>query len=274
MIRFSLICCAVVMFAWAILPFAEVQGEEETAPPITLQYAHAHNDYQHPRPLQGALELGFCSVEADVFLQDGELLVGHERKDLRPERTLDRLYLAPLSERVRERQGHVQNAQDRFFLLIDIKSEGPATYEAIHSRLAAYSQLFSSFEGGVWTPGAITVVISGNVPHEMILNQSLRYAGIDGRPNDLKSPVPVHAMPWISANWKTLFQWRGEGLMPPEEKRKLRQYVKDAHSTGRLVRFWSTPESTVLWKEFLDQGVDLIGTDDLQKLKAFDKASR
>lgn len=37
-----------------------------------IMIAQAHNDYYHPRPLRDALELGFASVEADVFLVDGE----------------------------------------------------------------------------------------------------------------------------------------------------------------------------------------------------------
>ncbi|HEY3560402.1 MAG TPA: glycerophosphodiester phosphodiesterase family protein, partial [Kribbella sp.] len=38
-----------------------------------LPSAHAHNDYDHRRPLQDALDRGFNSVEADVWLVDGEL---------------------------------------------------------------------------------------------------------------------------------------------------------------------------------------------------------
>ncbi|MES2792930.1 MAG: phosphatidylinositol-specific phospholipase C/glycerophosphodiester phosphodiesterase family protein [Planctomycetota bacterium] len=262
----------IIMLAGATFSPLLVRGEDDAKPsPIAQRYAHAHNDYQHPRPLFDALDRGFCSVEADVFLQDGELLIGHERQELRAERTLDRLYLAPLGERARMRDGHIQDASSHFYLLIDIKSDGKSTYAAIHSRLAAYPHLFSSLENGVWTPRAITVVISGNVPSEMILQQTLRYAGIDGRPTDLQNSAPPHAMPWISANWKTLFRWRGAGPIPAAEKDKLRQYVQDAHAKGRLVRFWGTPENTVLWEEFRAQGVDLIGTDELQKLQEFCK---
>lgn len=32
-----------------------------------LDRAHAHNDYEHARPLIDALERGFGSVEADVY---------------------------------------------------------------------------------------------------------------------------------------------------------------------------------------------------------------
>lgn len=56
-----------------------------------LPQAHAHNDYEHDRPLQDALSHGFSSVEADVWLVDGELLVAHDREDVDPSRTLESL---------------------------------------------------------------------------------------------------------------------------------------------------------------------------------------
>ncbi|MGI9240008.1 MAG: hypothetical protein ACR2RV_04365, partial [Verrucomicrobiales bacterium] len=72
-----------------------------------LQQAHAHNDYEHERPLHDALEHGFCGVEADIYLVGGELLVAHDRKDLKPERTLQALYLDPLQKRVEANGGQV-----------------------------------------------------------------------------------------------------------------------------------------------------------------------
>ena len=40
---------------------------------IPLSLAHAHNDYEHERPLYDAIAHGFNSVEADVFLVDDDL---------------------------------------------------------------------------------------------------------------------------------------------------------------------------------------------------------
>ena len=62
---------------------------------VPLTRAHAHNDYEHARPLAEALERGFCSVEADVWLVAGKLLVAHDLKDAKPQRTLESLYLDP-----------------------------------------------------------------------------------------------------------------------------------------------------------------------------------
>src|SRR5687767_16008437 len=70
----------------------------QTRPVIPLVQAHAHNDYEHSRPLLDALAQGFCSIEADVHWVAGRLLVARDRKDTKPERTLERLYLEPLRQ--------------------------------------------------------------------------------------------------------------------------------------------------------------------------------
>ena len=97
-----------------------------------LPQAHAHNDYEHERPLLDALDHGFTSVEADIYLVDGQLLVGHDPEDLTPERTLQSLYLEPLRKRVLANGGNVYPSGKRsgkpteFQLLIDIKTNGVA----------------------------------------------------------------------------------------------------------------------------------------------------
>src|SRR5262249_42610194 len=154
-----------------------------------LRHAHAHNDYEHKRPLFDALDQGFCSVEADVFLTDGRLLVGHERKDLRPERTLESLYLDPLRESARANGGRVYPGGPTVFLLIDVKTEAGPTYAALDRVLAGYADLLSVVRDGKFEAKAVTAVVSGNCAREAITAQAVRYAAIDGRPPDLDSPA-------------------------------------------------------------------------------------
>ncbi|HWL09506.1 MAG TPA: phosphatidylinositol-specific phospholipase C/glycerophosphodiester phosphodiesterase family protein [Planctomicrobium sp.] len=232
---------------------------------------HSHNDYLRPHPLVDALEQGFQSVEADVFLLDGKLLVGHFLADaLWRRKTLQELYLQPLRERIQNKNGFVHDQQKPFFLLIEIKSDATTTYEVIHSRLEEYADILSCRNGETWTPGAVTVVITGRVPRSRILQQTICYAGIDGSPSDRYSKFPPHVMPWISERWGFLFQWNGEGEMPESEKSKLADYLSEIHSHGRSARFWGTPEKEKVWQELVNQGVDLLGTDRLSKLKVFD----
>src|SRR5215208_6777085 len=166
-----------------------------------LPNAHAHNDYEHKRPLFDALDHGFTSVEADVFLVDGNLLVGHDREALKPERTLDSLYLAPLADRVKQNSGHVYSKPAPFFLLIDIKDDPGKTYRELEKLLANYVDMLTTVEAGKVRPGAVTVVLTGNRPQIDRHDSRFRYAALDGRVTDLKSQSPAHLMPMISDNW-------------------------------------------------------------------------
>jgi glycerophosphoryl diester phosphodiesterase family protein len=256
----------------AALAFAAA-GEEKR--PVKPQpQAHAHNDYEHPRPLLDALDHGFCSVEADVYLVGEELQVGHTRRDLRPGRNLEKLYLAPLRERVRANGGRVYRDGPTVYLLIDVKTEARPTYAALDKVLARYRDILSETRDGKFEKRAVTVVVSGNRDIDTIAGQKVRYAGFDGRPAGLDSDLPAHLMPWISANWTLVFRWRGDGPMPEAERKKLRDYVAKAHRHGRLVRFWATPEKPGVWRELLDAGVDLINTDKLAELERFLLARR
>jgi hypothetical protein len=92
---------------------------------------------------------------------------------------------------------------------------------------------------------------------------------VDGGLSDLESSLRADEMPLLSDAWAKHFQWRGSGPIPAEEAQKLRDIVIKAHSTGRMVRFWATPETVPLWRELRAAEVDLIGTDQLDRLEEF-----
>ena len=234
-----------------------------------LHNAHAHNDYWHERPLADALDRGFTSVEADIFVVDGKLLVGHARGELKPEHTLESLYLEPLARRAKENGGRVHQGGERFILLVDIKSDAQAALAPVSEALSKYAGMLTVVDNGEVKQGAVTIVFSGNRPIAEMESATPRYAGIDGRLSDLDSNRPSHLMPMISDNWTSHFTWRGDGEMPAEERRKLKKIVDKVHGAGRIVRFWGTPEKEAVWRELRSAGVDLIGTDQLDRLATF-----
>jgi hypothetical protein len=259
------ILCAVACGPWS---FAD-DGLASDKPSARQTLGHAHNDYLHKKPLFDAIEHGMISIEADVFPVDGDLLVAHTFLELSKERTLERLYLKPLSELIHRNGGSVYGDGKPVTLLVDIKTKGKEAYEILTRQLASYSEILSQTVGDVHTPRAITVIISGDRPVEEIKASQPRFAGIDGRLSDLDSQVSPTLMPLISDNWGNHFQYRGKGEMSDEEKRKLAEIVTKVHARGRRLRFWATPESPALWRVLRDAGVDLIGTDDLKMLKDF-----
>lgn len=239
------------------------------AEPTPLRNAHAHNDYYHTRPLFDALDQGFASVEADVFLVDDQLLVGHYQWELNSKRTLESLYLDPLKERIEANGGSVCAKPGRFVLLVDVKTDAKETYAVLEKVLAKYDDILSTTHDGKHEAKAVTVIISGNRAQKDIAESEPRYAGVDGRVSDLNSDAPADLLPLISDNWNNHFQWKGEGEMPADQKAKLNELVEKAHAKGRLVRFWATPEHPKVWGELDGAGVDLIGTDLLERLASF-----
>ncbi len=252
-----------------LLSVAQCVSAQTVASEQPLLKAHAHNDYLHERPLLDALKHGFCSVEADVFLVDGKLLVAHSFLEIRPDRTLEKLYLQPLHERVRQHNGHVYPNETPFTLLIDIKNNGMETYKALSKLLQKYNDVFSHNANGQRQERAATAIISGDRPIKLINADESRIAGIDGRVADIDSDVPVLQMPLISDNWRKHFRWDGKGEIPADEARKLKEIVRKVHAKGRRLRFWATPDTPSAWKVLNEANVDLINTDNLPGLAEF-----
>jgi len=263
---------------WALIPFVVLAAGTlaSAGPAVTpLARAHAHNDYEHRRPLLDALERGFTSVEADIWLVGGDLLVAHDLSAARPERTLRALYLDPLRRIVQQNGGRVYAAYGYAFqLLIDIKSDAAATYRVLHEQLRGYEQMLTVFTETTTRAGAILVVISGNRPRALMQRQAVRYTGYDGRLADLGTLAASTFMPLVSDNWLIHFRWTGEGPIPEDERGRLQSIVQRAHARGQRVRFWGTPDAPgaateAVWLELLRAGVDYINTDHLDALRMF-----
>jgi hypothetical protein len=253
----------------AILFFGFALAAPGFCAPTPLRSAHAHNDYEHKRPLLDALDHGFCSFEADIHLVNGELLVAHDRLQIRTNRTLQSLYLDPLRERIRTNGGRVYPAGAECTLLIDLKSDWPTTYPVLRKVLEKYSDILSTFREGRKETNAVLAIITGTRSKEMFAGESVRYAAYDGTLADLDSGDPPNLVPWISSNWTDTFRWRGSAAFPESEKDKLRSIVRKAHEKGRRVRFWNTPDMPGFWRELVGNEVDLINTDDLPGLEKF-----
>jgi glycerophosphoryl diester phosphodiesterase len=230
--------------------------------PTPLIQAHSHNDYTHPRPLAEALECGFGSVEADVVLVDGQLLIAHKREEVTPGRTLESLYLEPLRKRIATHGARVYRNGPPLTLLVDFKSDADPTYAALKRRLRKYRDLLDN--------GALRIVLTGNRPPPAALaNESAPHIHIDGVLAESDGDWSLDLMPQINVQWTKQFQWRGPGAMTSLERTKLRELVKHVHAKGRQIRFWEAPDQPRAWRELLDAGVDLINTDDVRGLRNF-----
>ena len=242
---------------------------------VPLPNAHAHNDYEHPRPLIDALENGFISVEADVFLIDGVFYVYHDLPAiLDQKRTLEHLYLKPLKKIIEKNDGYVYPGyEDFFYLMIDIKSEALPAYQQLKGLLGKYRSFISTVrQGEEEKTKPVKVFLSGSIsggPHENIIREDMLLAAVDGRPDDLGKGIAARVMPVVSDHYRKFLSWNGKGVVNEKEKKKLQAFVNQAHTEGKKVRLWGAPDIPKVWAFLLDNGVDLINTDKLAGLREY-----
>lgn len=217
----------------------------------------SHNDYLQPEPFHSASKLGVGYVEADVFLRDGRLMVAHTADEIRAEKTLRELYFNPVKEKITAKNRQL----DHLTLMIDLKTEGISTLNAIVSELNVYKPLTSSKK--------ITIAISGNVPDTSQWKLFPDYITFDGRPDKKYSPRHLKRVSFISNNFRIYSQWDGEGVIPAADELKLKAVIASVHAQGKKIRFWAAPDVPNAWKKLLQLEVDILGTDRIQEVAAF-----
>ncbi|MGV3588385.1 MAG: hypothetical protein ACO1OF_15380 [Adhaeribacter sp.] len=257
-------------FLGALLLLAQVTVGQQKQLPLAkpLEQGHSHNDYWRSRPLLDALALGFKSVEADVFLVDNALLVGHSKNELQPAKTLEAMYLKPIQE-IMQANKKIYRQPGVLYLYIDFKSEGKATYNQLTPVLNKYKHLLVSPQQQ--QKGTVKVILTGNYFAEQVLADKQRLVFLDGKVEQLPQKLNSNEYPVVSGNWAKFFKWQGEGAMSPGEAQQLAEWARIGQQNGQQIRFWNMPEKSqaqinVIWQELLKYPAILIGTDHLDWL--------
>ena len=235
-----------------------------------LNRAYLEDDYAQREPLKYALKYKFRSIEVDVHLVDGELLISNKHPSPRHKNTLEQLYLLPLKLIVEQNNGFVYpNYQEPFYLILDIKSEAGTTFGVLSQMLLKYQNILQKVENGKLIPGPIAILLSGNRPIPHLWNENKRLMAVLGKPEDMEVDYPNHFMPIISANFKTYATWNGNGKIANHESNWLKRFCNKVHGEGRMVHFFSYPERSIVWNKLLECGVDFINTQKPKKLARF-----
>jgi len=237
-----------------------------------LPHAHSHNDYERKKPLKDALKHGFTSIEADVLYIYGKLVVGHNMPDRRYHglKSLSRQYLRPLYRRWKKNDGEIYPGyQGDFYLWIDIKFESERTYKRLREVLIHFKEMLNYYENGKFHKGKVTVILSGDRPFELLLNDTLQLMTLDGRPSDLEKNYPSELMPFISERADKVSGTTNPDDVNEEVLNKVKKHIDACHAQGKKTRLWATPENEKIWDLLLQLEIDLINTDKLTKLQRF-----
>lgn len=259
---------------------------------------HSHNDYWRPVPFYSALSVGAISIEADVWLYNGTLHVGHEQSALTSARTFDSLYIQPILS-VLEKQNPNSSfvttnptkngvfdtsSGQTLYLFVDLKTDGPTTFPYVVEALQPLRDAgyLTTFNGSSVATGPVTVIGTGNTPLDQV-------QGVSPRDYFYDAPIPTLATtfsnitsdvsPIASTDFAVQFPdvLSNDGLTD-EQLVLLKEQVDVAHGKGIKVRYWDLPgwpigTRNAVWRSLWDNGVDLLNVDDLEGVANFWEAS-
>jgi alkaline phosphatase len=249
-----------ILLSFSLLVFAlQLSGQQ----PLR---AHSHNDYSNVIPFWIAYYNHFSSIEADIWIVNNDLFVAHDKQAIKPERTLDALYLQPLVNLVRYNGGKPwYDYPSGLELLIDLKTEGVPTLDLLAKKLKEYPDVFDPSVN----PDAVRIVISGNRPSPSEYSNYPSFIFFDGIIGQKYTDDQLARIPLFSENLRTLIKWDGKSVISEDERKKLVSVIDSIHKLNKKVRFWNAPDNPDAWKTLLNAGVDYVNTDHINQLAAF-----
>ena len=161
---------------------------------------HSHNDYWRPVPLFDAVRWGCTGVEADVWMYENELYVGSNTASLDRDRTFQKLYVDPLLKLLDQRSSATpyttpavrgvfdMKPEQTLVLLIDFKTSGSEIFKVVQQQLQPLREknYLSYWNGDKFVSQAVTVVGTGSIPFETVLNETNH--------RDIFLDAPLHAL--------------------------------------------------------------------------------
>jgi hypothetical protein len=260
---------------------------------ILTRHIHSHNDYWRTAPVYSALSVGAVSIESDIWLNHGELYVGHELSALTPARTLQSLYIEPLVQILELRNPATVLSRDTnltingifdtassqtLYLWIDIKTDGESTWPVVANALQPLRErgLLSYVHNSMFMQRPVTVIGTGNAPLLAYLDISddrdfFFDVDIDNLQDAPFDKLTNLTTPIASGQYGRLFETnvRDRAGLKGEKLDLLRKQIETAHNMGIGVRYWDTPGWPIatrnsIWRQLWDEGVDLINVDALE----------
>ncbi|MBC7407102.1 MAG: hypothetical protein H7339_01820 [Arcicella sp.] len=229
---------------------------------LSAQLIHSHNDYEQKQPFFAAYNLGFNSIEADLYIKDNELYVAHDWDKIMPENTFKHLYLEPLLAKIKDNKGFPYPNKKPLQLLLDLKKDGKEILKLLNSQMSDYKKDLRH----------VTISISGDMPPPDEFQNFDEIFHFDGRQELIYSENAFKRVSLVSASFMDFGKyWTGKTPLSDEVFQKINAFVEANHAKGKKVRIWATPNTTLGFETLKKLKVDFIGTDDLELLAKFRK---
>lgn len=229
----------------------------------TLANAHSHNDFEQQHPFYQAYQERFGSIEADIFLFNKAILVGHDSSQLTPTRNLENLYLQPMAESIKRNGGSIyKDSSRRLQFLIDLKTDGLITLPVLISVLEKYPSIIRN--------RTIQIVISGSRPADSLFHRYPSYIWFDGKLGQTYSAKALSRIAMLSESFSKFSKWKEAAQpFPEEDRQKIQRAVTQAHGLHKTVRLWAMPDHQKGWEEMMKLDLDFLNTDRIADLADF-----
>lgn len=210
---------------------------------------HSHNDYTRNIPVFSAFSAGCAAIEADVFLSNGDVIIGHVFPT--PGRTLRVQYTDPLRAILDHNNGgkpgdngiYKSSPKQSITLLVDFKTSDAGTLDAVVKALQPLrdGNYLSRVVDGKFVERQVTVVASGNSDFDRINrgdgvpNRDVFY---DAKLDQWDPKYNTLNSQYASANFKNAVgNPSSAGAFTNAQKQKVREQVRNAHNAGLKVRY-------------------------------------
>lgn len=253
---------------------------------------HSHNDYWRDIPFYTALSVGCVSIEADVWLYNNTLLVGHEQSALTPDRTFDNLYIQPLLntlQRENPKSAYVTSQTKNgvydtssgqiLYLFVDLKTNGTTTFPVVVQALQPLRDAgyLTTYNGTAITPGPVTVIGTGNTPLDQVQPVKNRDYFFDANLallNSSQSNITAEVSPIASTQFSLYIGAINGTTFNDSQLATISSHLAVAKSKGIVGRYWDTPAwptstRNAVWTTLLKAGVGLINADDVVEAAGF-----
>ncbi len=231
---------------------------------LSAQISHSHNDYEQKLPFDSAYNLGFDSIEADLYVKDGEIFVAHDYDKIKTERTFRNLYLNPLLSKIKANNGYPYTNKKHLTIMLDLKKEGRDIIKALSEQLKPYKSELKN----------VKIVLSGDMPTPTEFKNYDKMFFFDGRKDFVYTKSEFRRVAFVSASFLDFGKyWAGKNPISNETFQKIDLFVQEMHIKGKMVRLWGTPNTILGFETLQKLNVDIIGTDDLELLSNYLKIS-
>lgn len=244
--------------------FLTVRPISSNAQPVhyTVANTHSHNDYEQAAPFWAAWQQRFGSIEADIWLVGGKVLIGHDTNEIKSGRTLEEYYVKPLQACIERNHGYPYSDTTRHLqILIDVKADSVATLAAMIALLDKYPALEHC--------PSLKWVISGNRPAPALYTSYPPFIAFDGILHGQYTPSELTRIAMMSDDLRHYTRWDTRTGIPATGLDSLRQAIGRSHALHLPVRLWDAPDFPAAWRQLMQLQVDYLNTDHIADLAAY-----